>query len=342
MPDQLHRLIAAMNRCTARLRGAQLFIPILLSLPLAACRKESPASKTMDHSQPAIMSPALSSSVSLALSSHPLPPESTETSPSPPLPPDEVIHRPKAISAGEKLPFILWLHGLGASGELLRSALHVDALAELYHFAFACPEGTMDSMLRRFWNASPVCCDFDHQGVDHVTRLTNILRRAESQSDIDPKRLFVVGFSNGGFMAHRLACSKSAHLAGIASMAGLGPSQGEACTPARPVRILEIHGGSDIIVRPEGGRLFDDPSSPEHPALRVTVDSWAKRNQCATLPPTSKSVDLIPNLTGKETTEISFAKCAASVELWTIAGGGHMSVNAPGVVKAALEGLLTH
>lgn len=331
-----------MIRRTPRPRGAQLFIVILLGLPPAACRREPTASKTTRISQSATVSPVPASSVSLALSSQPLSPESTVTSPSPPLPPDEIIHRPKATGAGEKLPFILWLHGLGASGELLRSALQVDALAERYRFAFACPDGTMDSMLRRFWNASAGCCDFDHQGIDHVIRLTNILQQAQRQPDIDPKRLFVIGFSNGGFMAHRLACSNGAHLAGIASMAGLGPSPGEACNPARPVRILEIHGGSDNIVRPEGGRLFDAPNNPEHPALRVTVDAWAQRNQCASLPPTSKTVDLIPNLTGKETTELSFAQCAASVELWTIAGGGHMSVNAPGVVKAALEGLLTH
>jgi polyhydroxybutyrate depolymerase len=158
--------------------------------------------------------------------------------------------------------------------------------------------------------------------------------------DIDARRLFVIGFSNGGFMAHRLACARGSDLAGIASMAGLGPVPGEACTPARPLRILEVHGGADVIVRPEGGRLFDDPNNPEHPALRVTIDAWARRNHCASAAPSSQTVDLIPTLPGNETTRLAFAQCAADVELWMIAGGGHMSVNAPGAVQAAIQRLL--
>jgi poly(3-hydroxybutyrate) depolymerase len=81
-------------------------------------------------------------------------------------------------------------------------------------------------------------------------------------------------------------------------------------------------------------------TSTEHPALRVTVDAWAKRNHCASSAPSSQTVDLIPTLPGKETTQLAFAKCAADVELWMIAGGGHMSVNAPGAVQAVIERLL--
>ena len=209
-----------------------------------------------------------------------------------------------------------------------------------YKFAYSTPDGTLDSKQRRFWNASPACCDFDHQGVDHVARLTNILDQARAMPNIDARRLFVIGFSNGGFMAHRLACTNGSDLAGIASMAGLGPAPGEACSPARPLRIFEVHGGADVIVRPEGGRLFDDPNNPEHPALRITVDAWAKRNHCASAAPASQTVDLIPTLPGQETTQLAFAKCAADVELWTIAGGGHMSVNAPGAVQAVIQRLL--
>jgi hypothetical protein len=80
--------------------------------------------------------------------------------------------------------------------------------------------------------------------------------------------------------------------------------------------------------RPRGAQLF------------IVILLGLPPAACRKEPTAPKTVDLIPNLTGKETTELSFAQCAASVDLWTIAGGGHMSVNAPGVVKAAVEQLL--
>jgi polyhydroxybutyrate depolymerase len=253
--------------------------------------------------------------------------------------PDEVIVRPNSASSKQH-PFILWLHGLGASGSLLRTVLQLDKLAAQYNFAYAAPDGAVDSKQRKFWNASNVCCDFDHQRVDHVARLSALLESAKAQPDIDPKQLYVIGFSNGGFMAHRLACS-GVDLAGFASMAGLGPSPTDACKPAHPLRILEVHGANDVVVRPEGGRLFDDLNLPVFPALRVTVDAWAKRNHCDASAPASKVVDLVPNLPGAETTQLAYSRCAASVELWMIAGAGHMSVNALGVVDAAVQRLLS-
>lgn len=254
--------------------------------------------------------------------------------------PSDAIYSPRNIGAGEKLPFILWLHGLGASGELFRVGLHVDDLANKYRFFYATPNGTADSMQRRFWNAGPFCCDLDGRGVDHVGRLSRILAEAAHKADVDPLRIFVVGFSNGGFMAHRLACSGAAPLAGIASMAGLGPGSAYPCTPSTAVRVLEIHGDADNVVRMEGGHLFDIAEYPAHPSLRKSLEFWLRHHHCSTREPSSTSVDLLPNLPGAETTQLKFANCNADVELWTIAGGGHTASNAPGVVSAVVRRLL--
>jgi len=324
-----------------RQRRFALFAPCSVAVGLAlvgalACHQEVSEPKPTGSVQPVANMPRKpSAGGGLAPTSESQAPTLASSAPRP----DEVIHR--AAPAGtEKQAFILWLHGLGASGSLLQTVLQVDKLAERYHFAYAAPDGAVDSKQRKFWNASEACCDFDHQGVDHVTRLTAILNNAKAQPDIDPHRLYVIGFSNGGFMAHRLACS-GGDLAGIASMAGLGPGPTDACTPAHPLRILEVHGAADVVVRPEGGRLFDDPKNAVHSALRITVDAWAKRNHCAASAPASKTVDLVPNLPGAETTELAYSRCTASVDLWMIAGGGHMSVNAPGVVESAVQRLLS-
>ena len=44
------------------------------------------------------------------------------------------------------------------------------------------------------------------------------------------QRVFVIGFSNGGFMAQRLACDVGDHIAGVISIAGAAPSPDSAGT----------------------------------------------------------------------------------------------------------------
>ncbi len=43
--------------------------------------------------------------------------------------------------------------------------------------------------------------DFDHNGVDDVAYLTGLLKEAKRTLRIDPKRVYVIGHSNGGVRA---------------------------------------------------------------------------------------------------------------------------------------------
>ena len=47
-----------------------------------------------------------------------------------------------------------------------------------------------------------------------------ILADVKAKYNVDPKRVFVIGHSNGGFMSHRLACDRASDVAAIVSLAG--------------------------------------------------------------------------------------------------------------------------
>src|SRR5450755_4217262 len=131
-------------------------------------------------------------------------------------PPAE-LHLPTTLGVGERVPLLMVLHGFGVSSSLLIAKAGLNQVADLKKFAYLAPEGARDSLGRPFWNAGPSCCDLEHRAPDDVKRLRELLDFSLKNPAIDPARVFLIGYSNGGFMAHRLACDMSDRLAGMIS-----------------------------------------------------------------------------------------------------------------------------
>lgn len=249
------------------------------------------------------------------------------------------IHVPAGLADGERVPFVLYLHGLGVTGEGLRKALGVDAFAASKKFAFATPDGQKNAKGQQFWNASRACCNFDNTNVDHVAELGALLTKARAMPQIDPARVYIIGFSNGGFMAHRLACELDG-ISGIASVAGAGPLPDVTCN-ARPVTVLQVHGDADDIIRYQGGIALSKTGLPPHPSARATMKAWATREHCNPLPGTGGSIDLEPKLPEEETDVLRYSGCDRPVELWTVKGGSHYigtGSTAQGLIYSFLDG----
>jgi polyhydroxybutyrate depolymerase len=227
-------------------------------------------------------------------------------------------------------PLVLFLHGLGGSGDGMSRALEAGAMSRALGFRFAAPDGARDGHGRRYWNASGVCCDFDRVGLDHVSELGGLVRGGG----------YVVGFSNGGFMAHRLACDVPG-VAGIVSVAGAGPAAADPpCNPKAPVAVIQIHGDADRIVPWSGGPVLGDASRPAAPGAVETVRSWSERNGCTGPLGPVRRADLLASIPGDETRIEAHAGCRARAELWTIEGADHLAPIERRVVEVALRSLL--
>jgi polyhydroxybutyrate depolymerase len=222
------------------------------------------------------------------------------------------------------LPLLIFLHGLGGSGQELSRGLHLKEYSEQLGFAYLAPDGMLDGAGRRFWNASESCCNFDRRDVDHIGQLRGWIQSALQNPKLDARRVYLVGYSNGGFLAHRAACELGPLLRGIYSIGGAGPNPGQTCKPSRGPSIVEIHGDEDAIVSYAGGYLFGDRRRPQHPSSEATVRAWSKRNGCGAEPLPRTDLDLEPRIPGAETQVLAFPDCKGSpVELWRIRGGGH-------------------
>lgn len=248
-----------------------------------------------------------------------------ERQPPPPAEPAGGLYVPKTAGGG-RYPLLVFLHGLGGSGAGLVQALELGAQAEARGFAFIAPDGHLDYSGRRFWNASGSCCNFDRLEIDHVGQVRDLLNAAIQHPAVDPRRVYLIGYSNGGFMAYRAACELGGLLRGVVSIAGAAPSEPGACRPHRPLSVIHIHGDRDPIVSFSGGHLFADTRRPRHPSAQESVKPWAALDGCSTSPVAGPHLDLDPRIAGGETEVWRFPECKSRrVELWRIRGGDHAS-----------------
>lgn len=233
------------------------------------------------------------------------------------------VKEPSGYDGSAALPLVVLLHGYTGTSKVVDAYFELNALVDEKQFLLALPDGTKDPGGKQFWNASDACCDFFGTGVDDVAYLGAVIADVKARFNVDAKRVFVVGHSNGGFMAHRLACERSGEIAAIVSLAGGTYTSAAKCKATEPVAVLQVHGDADETVLYEGGSFF--AGSPAYPSAEATVGLWATKNGCnATLTKTAEKLDLDTGLAGEETTVARHACTKGAAELWTIAGGAHI------------------
>jgi polyhydroxybutyrate depolymerase len=244
---------------------------------------------------------------------------------------------PTGYDSRKPTPLVIMLHGYGATALAQEGYFQLGAAAEEQTFLYAYPDGTVDPTGRQFWNADDACCDFFASGVDDVAYVNAIIDDVSAKFNVDPKRIFVVGHSNGAFMSHRLACDLSSRIAAIASLAGAVWNDPAKCNPTDHVSVLDVHGNADLVVSYDGGAVAANlvspgvPSrtQPPYPSEAKTTATWAAKNGCTgALVPKGLTLDLDTTLVGAETAESAYAGCPSGidVELWTIAGGSHVPI----------------
>lgn len=250
-----------------------------------------------------------------------------------------LLYVPSSRQPGVPAALVVALHGYTGDAEGVLDFFGLRALADQRGFVVAAPQGTTDSEGRRFWNASHACYDFEDSAVDDSDYLGSVITTLISTQGIDPARVYVAGHSNGGFMAHRLACEQADKVAAIASLAG-AMDVGDACAPARPVSVLQIHGTSDDTVSYEGGEI----NGTSYTSAAKTVAVWRRADRCGADRRPGARLDADANVAGADLRSTTWTSCRRGTEvaLWSIAGGGHAPALTPTFTAALFDWFEAH
>jgi polyhydroxybutyrate depolymerase len=235
---------------------------------------------------------------------------------------------PKAYDPSKPAPLLLALHPLGSDGNDMTATNWGVAAAALAHGAFvAHPHGTIDRQGHpRFWDATDACCSFFGGKVDDAAYLTAVIDDVSARYHIDPQRIWVAGTSNGGFMAHRLACDRSRRVAAIVSIAGATWLDAAKCAQSEPVSVLEVHSAGDQVVAYAGGPGVLDGKNP-YPSTDATVAQAAAKDGCTgTLTSTGAPSRLMGDDPSQAMDIARYSGCPAGidVERWRLAGAAHV------------------
>ena len=219
------------------------------------------------------------------------------------------VHVPEAYDGSTPVPLVFDFHGYTNTAAVQNGFSGMDDLADAEGFIAVHPEGTG---ALQSWNAGVCCGTAASEEVDDVGFVRAMLEALASMACIDRSRVYATGFSNGGFLAHRLACEASDIIAAIAPVAGVIGVPMDACDPPRAVPVMHFHGTFDTIVPYTGSALNGFPS------VEDTIAHWVERNGCTD--EAESTFDM-----GDSHCE-THDSCAggAEVTLCTIEGGAHV------------------
>ena len=226
-----------------------------------------------------------------------------------------LLHVPPSYDARKPTPVVLALHPFAADGPMMARISGLGETADREGFLVAYPDGTGRRPMLR-WNFGATAGD----GVDDVAYLAGVLDDLAAVANVDPRRVYATGFSNGGMMCYRLAAELSDRIAAIAPVAGTMATGG--ARPRRPVPVLHFHGTRDTFVTYDG-RLWREPQAARLMGVEATVRFWAESNGCPEAParatvPRGGDDGLIVN-------RVAYGpgRDGSEVILYVIEGGGH-------------------
>jgi polyhydroxybutyrate depolymerase len=256
------------------------------------------------------------------------------------------VHVPPGLSPTKPAPLLIMLHGYSASGDIEEAYLQLQAATDANGMLYAHPDGTPenlpDSGMNRAWNATDGCCALAvSPPPDDVAYIHGLVEEIRTHHDVDPARVYLFGHSNGGFMAHRMACDDAATFAAIVSLAGATWNDFSKCRPSQPVSILDVHGDADMTILYTGGTVMSMLPYQPYPSEATTLADWVGVDGCnptATTPSgtIATGIPTVPKLW-------SGCKASTEVELWTLTGAGHIpSFGYPDFANSAVAWLLAH
>ncbi len=247
-----------------------------------------------------------------------------------------LLRTPEGYDGSQDLPLVIALHGrLGNARSMARSS-GFDELMDQEGFIAVYPDG-----YRRSWADGRGGGPADEAGVDDVAFFDALLEAVGDEVRVDRGRIYLVGISNGGMMAQRLACERTQDYAAVASIISSMPEVvHQSCEPSAPLPMLLMNGTEDPLVPYEGGEIDSDNQGVVL-STDETIVFWLEHDACIGEPVEWELDEVADDGTSIHHQGWSDCDGGTAVELYQVVGGGHTWPGGPQYVSEERIGVVS-
>jgi polyhydroxybutyrate depolymerase len=228
-----------------------------------------------------------------------------------------ILHLPASYSKGQFLPVVFVLHGGFGNAKNAQKMSGMNLVADKEGFIAVYPNGsgnTPNKMLT--WNDGFLNSYARKKNIDDVKFIRLLIEKLKKDYNVDEKKLYFTGISNGGIMCYRLACEAPEYVSAIAPVSSSMVGYLDDCKHAQSVPVIIFHGKDDKNIPYMGGTGEKGFAKYDYPSVQQAVDFWITRNGLSRIPIDEGRI-------GSATYKCYGSKSQKQVILWTLEDGGH-------------------
>jgi len=236
-----------------------------------------------------------------------------------------VVHVPPDYGSNTLWPVVIIFHGGGGTARTVMWETGFAEKADQEGFLAVFPEGTAPDPSRpgRFIGNPQTWNDGSERKIGAVERnvadvefVFAMIGDLKERFNVDERRIYATGFSNGASMSFRIARELSPVIAAVAPVAGADWLYGK--RPDRAVPLLYITGTADPLNPLEGGEIrIGAKTYGKKPPIQEMIARWVKLHGCQAEP------RVVYNREGVRGVAYCRAQGTETVLLYTIDGHGH-------------------
>ncbi len=226
------------------------------------------------------------------------------------------IYIPSSYSKETPAPLLLLIHGYSEPAAWILEYTKFKPLAEKHGFIIACPEGKINQAKVPSWDFDTTTSTGQLKDIEYIN---SFMDKLVKDYTIDQKRIYITGFSQGGFMSYIAGCTLSKRIAAIAPVSGAMPSSNLfKCSPVHSTPVIVINGDNDNAV-PYNGNLYAKP-------VLESLKFWVDYNKCNETPVITsvedqntkdeQTVERYDYLNGDNNSKVVHYKVIGGTHLW--------------------------